>query len=297
MPAFRLAVLVLCTAFVGGCDLAGGHPYAPPTLLTPDLTEFYSTEAIVFEWDLPDGADGTDYNMVELDGVYDPDRHDDLFRQAPVQGYRGGGDELQQSINFGIGYDLQSVLHYGIRVRTHGPEGTSEWSEVRTMIMRPISSLDVQIVEVEAAFEFVAEESGDYHSGLATSEPLDASGAVAAAGIDPSRVRVVRPLSGAVRYDGPASGGERDFSRVVLGLLGTDDPGYPDEVLADAYGLAPGDGIGLTFYPYGGQYLNLTDPLRESPPVRLAYFLRSQATLGATHRIAATFELEVYAER
>lgn len=308
-PPVTRSVSLLLVLVLSGCGAFGESepPYEPPTLLTPDRGEYYSSEEVLIEWDLPEGAYGVDLTVLTIDGFYDAGRHEDLFDEA---GANGGSQVLPTehedgsvtyptppgSTSWALGYETDDDVYLGFRVRTVGPDGVSEWTPIRSVVVRPLSSLASFPVELEATFDFVSERGEGDHSGTATSVPLSVNQAVLDRGYRPEDVRVVRVRSGSVTYLGPEQSGGRDFARAALGLVGPADIAdeYPADVLADTYHV--GDDGALTFYPGGGRRLNLAGPLTEGSRLRLAYYLRPGAPVGRRHRVEVSLDLDVHVQ-
>ncbi|HEX8386125.1 MAG TPA: hypothetical protein VF576_08075 [Rubricoccaceae bacterium] len=291
--AWGLSVAVV----VAGCDSGEATgAYEPPSVETEDGRVFYTSEEVRVTWTLPPGATGTEATFLNIDGPYEPARHRVLFDTTGVNTTYFGTGEREREYAFYPSPDEPADRYLAYRLRSVGPDGTSEWTSTRSVHVRSLSRLTTFPVELDAVVEFAAREGGGYHSGTVTTAPLAFASAVAARGYDPSAVRVVRPVLGAVHHLGPEGADYRDFSRAVIGFVDGGDTAdaYPADILADTYGVVPGDGARLTFYPYGGSHRNLVGPLLASQRVRLAYFLRDDVEVGQTHRVRLSFVVDVY---
>jgi hypothetical protein len=298
-----LVRLLLLLIALSGCDSTEvddpAYAYPTPELLTPDRAEFFSTEEVRFGWRLAQGITGSDHTILFLPGFFDPTLHQVIFdTTGTTSGFRTSpGAEPQQEIVYHPNPDAPKEVFISYRIRSAGPEGTSDWTEVRSLVIRPVSRMDRVVVTFDVEFDFESRESDGYYSATTLSSTVDFDRLLRDAGRDPARARVARPTQMLLSYEGS---NYLDFDRVVLGFHGTVDRSgdYPFDPITGGYGMPMPQAMAqLSLSPYGGRFLNVIGGLRQPEPrIEMAYFLSSRAQPGTMHRARLQIELEVFSE-
>lgn len=271
-------------------------PYGKPKLLAPkDSTIYYSHEQMKIEWELPDSLIHSEIQGIWIPEFYNP-TYLILFDSTSFIG--GYGNQYAHIFSYMQPELFDSTLYLAYRVRATGPKGNGEWSEIKSICIKPFNNLIIKSKKIKIDVNFTAYESYRYYSGLVTNLTFSYDSLLNSFNYNKNDIKVVRPISGKLYYHGDASSINRKIERYVVGIgnLSSDSMvAHPFDVLSDTYSLNSDNGeSGMMIYPNAGRYRNLKSFLETNNLYHLSYFLTDPLYIGENFSFTVEFNLDFY---
>ena len=291
-----LLLILLITLTIYSCDTDNdnkSYAYDTPIILSPENnSEFYSHEQFIISWELPEGINNSEIQIIESLTPID-NSNTSAFNNATSS----GGN--QPTYTFAYGYEITEPIYIGFRVRAMDFEeniGYSDWTEIRSFKITPLVSLNKQTVEVFYDFDFITEEiNHEYYSGVIESENYTLSNIAIENNLDLNKIKVVRPVNVYASFLTLMDDGRNPFHPITFGY--SDDPlqnnsVYPFLVLGQ---VSPGSyqESPIQSQLYNEQHVNLTEELKLYN-LKMAYLLVDEP--NTQHVVQLHFTLDIYSE-
>ena len=291
---------IFSSLFFVGCDNkditnAGGidndMPYEKPLILRPENRfSFYAGEQIQISWQLPD----TTVRSTEFHGLWLPR----LFESEDIQYFESNTATTKFTDTFDffvkLDEDITSTFYYGYRLRSTGAKGSSEWTDVKSFAIRPISGFQIMPLTFSFYFDFSTMENNNFYSGIAVSDSSNFLSAFSATNFNLDQIKVIRPISGNITSLDTNAVFHDAFDRLVIGYDDFDNI-WTFDVIGETYPTT--SSANFRFYPDEGRARNIRYLILDDQyELKMAYFLASQQYLNQNYKLKLDIEVNIYVD-
>jgi len=270
--------------------------YDIPSSISPsNNSTFYSHEQFTISWELPSGLNNSEIQVLESSNPINTN-DSSIFENLPITGYG-----VQTSHIFSYTEDpnnpISEIIYIGYRIRAKDLEletGYSEWTEIRTFTILPLSNLNKQTINVTYDFNFITEEvNNEYYSGVVEKIDYSLNEIAIANNLDLERIKVVRPVNVKANFITLTADGQNPFHPITFGYNDTEGENnsvYPFNPLGQVF---PGsfEESPIQAQLYNQQHINLNNDMR-TYNLKMAYLLEDNS--NTEHQVQLNFELDIY---
>ncbi len=270
--------------------------YAIPSSISPSKNStFYSHEQFIIGWELPSGLNNSEIQVLKSSK---PINTNDvtLFENLPINGYGGQTSHIFSFIE-DTNNPISEIIYIGYRIRAKDLEpeiGYSEWTEIRTLTILPLSDLNKKTINVIYDFKFITEEVNNrYYSGVVEKIDYNLNEIAIENNLDLERIKVVRPVSVNANFITLTDDGQNPFRPITFGYNDTEEENnsvYPFNPLGQIF---PGSfqESPIQAQLYNQRHINLNNDMR-TYNLKMAYLLKFNP--NTEHQVKLNFELDIY---
>lgn len=270
--------------------------YDTPFSISPaNNSSFYSHEQFTINWQLPSGLNNSEIQVLESSSPININ-DSTIFENLPITGYGGQTSHIFSYIE-DPNNPISDIIYIGYRIRAKDLEletGYSEWTEIRTFTILPLSDLNKQTINVTYDFSFITEEvNNEYYSGVVEKINYDLNEIATENNLDIGRIKVIRPVNINANFLTLTDEGKNPFHPITFGYNDTqeqNDSVYPFDPLGQVF---PGsfEESPIQAQLYNQQYINLNNDMR-TYNLKMAYLLVDNP--NTEHQVQLNFELDIY---
>lgn len=270
--------------------------YDIPSSISPsNNSTFYSHEQFMISWKLQSGLNNSEIQVLESSN---PISTNDVtvFENLPINSYGGQTSHIFSYLE-DPNNPISEIIYIGYRIRAKDLEletGYSEWTEIRTFTILPLSDLNKQTINVIYDFNFTTEEvNNEYYSGVVEMINYRLDEIAIENNLDLDRIKVVRPLSVNANFITLTDDGQNPFHPITFGYNETEEENnsvYPFNPLGQIF---PGSfqESPIQAQLYNQQHINLNNQMRINN-LKMAYLLEDNP--NTEHQVKLNFEIDIY---
>lgn len=272
--------------------------YGKPILMEPDNSVYYSSERVDIKWSLPGDLWNTELQLIELNKPYDCFDYE-KFHLLDNNAYGYGNQYVHHYITTENFSPIQDTIFVSYRARSTDVQMVkeySEWTDVKSITIVPLSNLEKEIVTTSFKLNFTTGEINHfYYSGVAKATNYRLSELANDYNINYDKIRLVRVVNFDVIFNTLMSDGKIPFERLMIGFnenINPQETVYPFEVIGDVYpGSFEESPVPGTLYDNLPQ--NIISDMKNYD-LKVAYALEDVA--GSQHEIILNLTFEIYSE-